>query len=130
MIKQMSKSIKKMFTSFSNSKKHKRTLKKSPSKKQKGGAVYSFDFKDTIGGLPATVSLNGTVDGDCPSGNLSELGMSNYGVAKGGKRKNSHSNNNKKNKKNKQKTNTHTHTKKCKHNKHKKSLTSKYHKKN
>jgi hypothetical protein len=131
MIKKMSKSITKMFKSFSNSKKQKRSFKKSISKRQRGGAVYSFDFKDTIGGLPATVSLNGTADGDCPSGNLSELGMSNYGIATGGKRKHSHSKNSKHSKNsNNNKHNKHTHTKKCNHNKHKKSLTSKYHKKN
>ena len=74
---------------FSNSKK--RTLKKTVKRSNKhklhrGGAVFSFDLHDKIGGMPANVSLNGTIDGDCPSGNTSDLGFSNYDVAKGGKR--------------------------------------------
>ena len=76
-----------------NSKKpsNKKTLKrqrqnKNQGQKQRGGAVYSFDFNDKIGGMPANVSLNGTADGDCPS-NVSDIGFSNYGVAKGGNRK-------------------------------------------
>jgi hypothetical protein len=74
---------------FSNSKKRtlKKTIKRSNKNKlHKGGAVFSFDLSDKIGGMPANVSLNGTMDGDCPSGNTSDLGFSNYGVAKGGKR--------------------------------------------
>ena len=74
---------------FSNGKKRtlKKTIKRSNKNKlHKGGAVYSFDLHDKIGGMAANVSLNGTVDGDCPSGNTSDLGFSNYGVAKGGKR--------------------------------------------
>jgi hypothetical protein len=57
----------------------------------KGGAIYSFDLNDKIGGLPNRISLNGTQDGDCPSGNISELGFANYGLTKpmnGGKRHN------------------------------------------
>lgn len=74
---------------FSNGKK--RTLKKTVKRNNKhklhrGGAVYGFDLNDKIGGMPANVSLNGTIDGDCPSGNTSDIGFSNYGVAKGGKR--------------------------------------------
>ena len=70
---------------------NKKTLKrqrnnKNHGQKQRGGAVYSFDFNDKIGGMPVNVSLNGTADGDCPS-NVSELGFSNYGTAKGGNRK-------------------------------------------
>jgi hypothetical protein len=74
---------------FSNSKKRslKKTIKRSNKNKlHKGGAVFSFDLNDKIGGMPANVSLNGTLDGDCPSGNTSDIGFSNYGVAKGGKR--------------------------------------------
>lgn len=74
---------------FSNSKKRslKKTVKRSNKNKlHKGGAVFSFDLNDKIGGMAANVSLNGTLDGDCPSGNTSDIGFSNYGVAKGGKR--------------------------------------------
>ena len=74
---------------FSNGKKRtlKKTMKRSNKNKlHRGGAVYSFDLNDKMGGMPANVSLNGTIDGDCPSGNTSDLGFSNYGVKKGGKR--------------------------------------------
>ena len=74
---------------FSSGKK--RTLKKTVKRSNKnrthrGGAVYSFDLNDKMGGMAANVSLNGTLDGDCPSGNTSDIGFSNYGIAKGGKR--------------------------------------------
>ena len=74
---------------FSNGKKRtlKKTMKRSNKNKlHRGGAVYSFDFNDKLGGMAANVALNGTIDGDCPSGNTSDLGFSNYGVKKGGKR--------------------------------------------
>ena len=61
-------------------------------RKHRGGAVLSFDFNDKIGGLPANVSLNGGPDGDCPKGNLAELGMMNYESVTGGRRKNRRSN--------------------------------------
>ena len=79
-IKRLSKTMNKMVKRFTNSKKQKRLSKKSTHNKNKhrGGAVYSFDFNDKVGGLPARVALNGTTDGDCPSGNLSDLGMTNY----------------------------------------------------
>jgi hypothetical protein len=60
-------------------------------RKHRGGAVYSFDFNDKIGGLAANVGLNGGPDGDCPKGNLAELGMMNYESAAGGRRKNKRS---------------------------------------
>ena len=87
-IKRLSKTMNKMVKRFTNSKKQKRVSKKSTTSKhrQGGGAVYSFDFNDKVGGLPANVALNGTADGDCPSGNLSDLGMTNYNGVKGGKR--------------------------------------------
>jgi len=75
---------------FSNGKK--RTLKKTRNNKiqtQKGGSVYSFNLDDKIGGMPATMYLNGTIDGDCPSGNSADLGFTNYDNAKGGQRKKS-----------------------------------------
>lgn len=39
---------------------------KRSSYKSRGGALYTFDLKDNVGGLPAVKSLNGTPDGDCP----------------------------------------------------------------
>ena len=55
--------------------------------KHRGGAVYSFNLNDKIGGLAANVALNGGPDGDCPKGNLAELGKMNYESATGGRRK-------------------------------------------
>lgn len=42
--------------------------KKSHSRRrtQKGGALYSWDFDDKIGGLPAQRALWKTADSDCP----------------------------------------------------------------
>jgi hypothetical protein len=59
---------------------------KNKNKHHKGGSVYSFDLNDKIGGMPANVSLNGTIDGDCPKGNLTDLGFTNY-AGSGGKRR-------------------------------------------
>jgi hypothetical protein len=46
----------------------------------RGGAIYSFDLTDKIGGLPARVPLNGTADGDCPATDTADLGFVNYGM--------------------------------------------------
>ena len=105
----MGKVIKRMIQvlrkTFSNNNK-KRTINKTK-KQQRGGAVYSFDFKDKVGGMPARVSLNGTVDGDCPKGNVSDLGITNYKVS-GGRRKD---------KKNGKRTNKRNHKKNSKNSK-------------
>ena len=87
LVKRMIKQIRKSLGSGK-----KRTLKKTLKKNniQKAGAVYSFDLNDKIGGQAANVALNGTPDGDCPSGNLKDLGMINYENAVGGKRKGKH----------------------------------------
>lgn len=78
----------------------KRTKKSSISnKKYKGGAIYSFDFNDRIGGLPANISLNGTQDGDCPSTDTKDLGFTNYGLTRGGNRKSHKKSHKKSNKK-------------------------------
>ena len=53
----------------------------------KGGAIYSFDLTDKIGGQPAWIPLNGTQDGDCPATDTKDLGFVNYGATKGGSRK-------------------------------------------
>ena len=97
-------------------------------KQHRGGAVYSFDLTDKIGGLPANVSLNGTDDGDCPRGNISDLGISNYAVS-GGKR-NSHTKKRRSSKKQKHHSSKKNHTLKKKKNhtsKKKKNHTSKKH---
>lgn len=85
----------------------------------KGGAIYSFDLSEKIGGLPARVPLNGTQDGDCPSTLNKDLGFANYGMSRGGSRSKSH--NNKKRNTNKtntrnRKTKKNTNTKSRKHN--------------
>jgi hypothetical protein len=49
-------------------------------KKQRGGAIYTFDHDDKIGGQPARISLNGTLDGDCPASETKDLGFVNYGL--------------------------------------------------
>lgn len=59
---------------------------KSKSLKHKGGAIYTFDLNDKIGGLPAYTPLNGTRDGDCPSSDTKDLGFVNYGIKRGGRR--------------------------------------------
>ena len=53
----------------------------------KGGAIYSFDLNDKIGGLPARIPLNGTRDGDCPASDTKDLGFVNYGLTRGGSRR-------------------------------------------
>ena len=52
-------------------------LQKSIKHKQRGGAIYSFDLNDKIGGLPARIPLNGTRDGDCPATDTLDLGFTN-----------------------------------------------------
>ena len=56
-------------------------------KHQRGGAIYSFDLNDKIGGQPANIPLNGTADGDCPGSETKDLGFVNYGLKRGGNRK-------------------------------------------
>jgi hypothetical protein len=55
-----------------------------PSMNATGGAIFSFNLDDKIGGLPANVALNGTQDGDCPTTGALDLGFTNYGLTKGG----------------------------------------------
>ena len=80
-VKQMMRSIRKAFTSGSK----KRSAKKMNN--HKGGSLYSFNLLDKIGGLPARMGLNGTSDGDCPKGNVSDFGINNYTITNGGSRK-------------------------------------------
>jgi len=77
--------------------------KNNKNKKLRGGAVYTFDFNEKIGGLPARVPLNGTQDGDCPASPVSELGFTNYGMVRGGRRHLKH----KKSKRHTRKSHTH-----------------------
>lgn len=66
--------------------KHKSLKHKNLSPKlAKGGALYTFNLTDTVGGLPLQVPLNGTRDGDCPASDTKDLGMVNY-ATKGGAR--------------------------------------------
>ena len=82
-VKRMMQVLRKTFTNNNNKK---RTINKTKiQQRQRGGAVYSFDLNDKVGGMPATVSLNGSIDGDCPKGNVSDLGITNYKVS-GGRR--------------------------------------------
>lgn len=72
--------------SSKNSKSSKQT--KRTKKHQRGGAIYSFDLNDKIGGQAANIALNGTADGDCPGSDTKDLGFVNYGLKRGGNRKN------------------------------------------
>ena len=73
----------------SHGSKHNKNVKRTK-KHQRGGAIYSFDLNDKIGGLPANIQLNGTADGDCPGSPTNELGFVNYGLTRGGNRKRKH----------------------------------------
>lgn len=65
-----------------------------------GGAIYSFNLEDKIGGQPARIPLNGTADGDCPATDTKDLGFVNYGLTRGGgSRRRKHSRSNKRSKK-------------------------------
>ena len=66
-----------------------KTNKNLQQQRQRGGAIYSFDLNDKIGGLPVRVPLNGTADGDCPATDTADLGFVNYGMTRssgGGRR--------------------------------------------
>lgn len=69
---------------------NKRQTKSKTHKRQRGGAIYSFNLNDKIGGLPARIPLNGTADGDCPATDTADLGFVNYGMTRssGGGRRN------------------------------------------
>ncbi len=59
---------------------NKRHFKPKTHKKHRGGAIYSYNLNDKIGGLPARIPLNGTADGDCPATDTMDLGFTNYGM--------------------------------------------------
>jgi hypothetical protein len=61
-----------------NTKRHTRN------RKHTGGAIYTFDLNDKIGGQSARIPLNGTRDGDCPATGSADLGFVNYGQTRGG----------------------------------------------
>jgi hypothetical protein len=73
----------------------KKVQRKSLKPNHKGGAVYTFNLEEKIGGLPSRIPLNGTQDGDCPASDVKNLGMVNYGAASGGARKHRSRNNSK-----------------------------------
>jgi hypothetical protein len=72
-----------MMRTIRRSKQHKKANRKT----HRGGALYSFNLNDKIGGLPARIPLNGTEDGDCPNCEIKDLGFVNYGIKQGGGRK-------------------------------------------
>jgi hypothetical protein len=83
------RSIRKSSKGSNRTKHSKRANKNSKrtKKHQRGGAIYSFDLNDKIGGQPANIPLNGTADGDCPGSETKDLGFVNYGLTRGGDRK-------------------------------------------
>ena len=96
-VKQMMRSLRKAITLGSKKRSTRKNTKKTYN--HKGGALYSFNLLDKIGGLPAQLGLNGTVDGDCPKGNDTDFGRNNYAITKGGSRKNKMNRRSKKTKK-------------------------------
>ena len=64
-----------------------RQIRKTSKRSHRGGAIYTFDYKDPIGGQAAVIPLNGTADGDCPASATQDLGFTNYGGIRGGSRK-------------------------------------------
>lgn len=62
------------------------TKKQARGKVHSGGAIYTFDLNDKIGGQAARIPLNGTQDGDCPASDTADLGFVNYGMTRGGAR--------------------------------------------
>jgi hypothetical protein len=84
----------------SNRKRSLRT-RKSKTRSQRAGAIYSFDLNDKIGGQAAYKSLYKTTDSDCPMGGVNDpdLGNSFYDPSKprsgGGRKRMSHKRSNK-----------------------------------
>ena len=71
-----------------------------------GGALYTFDLKNKIGGLPAQIALTNTNDSDCPQLSEKNVGFSNYAKLSGGR--------------------TNAHKKQSQHKSHKKQSQNKY----
>ena len=63
-----------------HSSRRKYMVKRGGGRPQKGGAIYSFDLTDKIGGQAARMSLYKTTDSDCPSGGVNDpsLGFDYY----------------------------------------------------
>jgi len=89
MIKAIRAKVNKSTKKRTNNKQKSKTYKKH----QKGGAIYSFNLNQKVGGLPENMSLNGTQDGDCPTSGELDLGFTNYGLTKGGSYKKKHKKN-------------------------------------
>ena len=91
----MLRSIRKSSSGSKSSKRSKRNNKSNSKNNNKrrtktnhrGGAIYSFDLTDKIGGQATNIALNGTNDGDCPGSKTADLGFTNYGLTRGGDRK-------------------------------------------
>jgi len=85
-----------------------KTHKKLQGQRQRGGAIYSFDLTDKVGGLPVRIPLNGTADGDCPATDTADLGFVNYGLTRssGGARRSRRNGRSKNNRKFSRKTRT------------------------
>ena len=89
-----------------------RQIRKTSKRSHRGGAIYTFDYKDSIGGQAAVIPLNGTADGDCPASATQDLGFTNYGATRGGSRKKSRKGGKSKNKKSNKLKGKKNHTKK------------------
>ena len=99
-VKRFVRSIRSKMSTRTRKRTNKKQNKSHKKSMHRGGAIYSFDLNDKIGGLPANIPLNGTQDGDCPNSPTSELGFTNYGMTRTGggcikKNKNKNKNNNK-----------------------------------
>ena len=80
LIKRFVRTIRSKMSTGTKKRSHKKKTKSRNQSMHKGGAIYSFDLNDKIGGMPANVALNGTQDGDCPDSNFKDLGFTNYGM--------------------------------------------------
>ena len=79
-VKRFVRTIRSKMSKRTNKRTHKKQHKSKSRANHKGGAIYSFNLNDKIGGLPANIALNGTQDGDCPNSPTGELGFTNYGM--------------------------------------------------
>ena len=86
----MLRSIRKSSSGSKSSKRSKRNNKSNSKNNNKrrtktnhrGGAIYSFDLTNKIGGQATNIALNGTSDGDCPGSKTADLGFTNYGLTR------------------------------------------------
>ena len=85
-VKYNKRSTKKHSKKYRHSKRNtkRNTKRHARNRKHTGGAIYTFDLNDKIGGQSARIPLNGTRDGDCPATGSADLGFVNYGQTRGG----------------------------------------------